>query len=168
MMGKSDYLGSLGAEAIGARLRRLSERIDRDAGRVYAALGVRFEQRWFGVLNQLHLHETQTVSDIARTLRISHVSVSQARKSLEGAGYIASLPNKNDARSKEIRLTNKGRHLVEMASPVWVALNATAIALAGEVDGLVDALDRLDNSLDRRPFYDRALCALNIEASSIS
>ena len=108
MMGKSDYLGSLGAEAIGARLRRLSERIDRDAGRVYAALGVRFEQRWFGVLNQLHLHETQTVSDIARTLRISHVSVSQARKSLEGAGYIASLPNKNDARSKEIRLTNKG------------------------------------------------------------
>ncbi len=167
-MDKSDYLESLGAEAIGARLRRLSERIDRDAGRVYAALGVRFEQRWFGVLNQLRLHETQTVSDIARTLRISHVSVSQARKSLEDAGFVVSFPNKNDARRKEIRLTNEGRRLVEIASPVWVALSATAIALAGEVDGLVDTLDRLDEALDRHPFYDRTLCALNVEASSIS
>jgi MarR family transcriptional regulator, organic hydroperoxide resistance regulator len=165
-MDKIDYLRSLGAEAIGARLRRLSERIDRDAAKAYGALGIRFEQRWFGVLNQLRLRETQTVSDIARTLRISHVSVSQARKSLEDAGLIVSLPSKNDARRKEIRLTNEGRSLIERVSPVWTALNATAIALVGEVDGLMDALDRLDEALDRSSFYDRTHCALNIEAPS--
>ncbi len=159
-MDEIDYLRSLGAEAIGARLRRLSERIDRDAGRAYAALGIRFEQRWFGVLNQLRLHEPQTVSDIARTLRISHVSVSQARKSLEDAGLIAISPKNNDARRKEIRLTNEGRRLIEQASPVWAALNAAASALVGEVDGLMDALDCLDQALERRSFYDRTLCVM--------
>lgn len=161
-----DYLRSLGAEAIGARLRRLSERIDRDAGRAYSALGIRFEQRWFGVLNQLRLHETRSVSDIARTLRISHVSVSQARKSLELAGLIISLPSKNDARRKEIKLTDAGRCLIEKASPIWVAQNTVAFALAHEVEYLMDTLNQLDDALDRSSFYDRTLRELDIATPS--
>ncbi|RYG81768.1 MAG: MarR family transcriptional regulator, partial [Alphaproteobacteria bacterium] len=50
MADKSDYSRSFGGAALGARLRRASERIDRDGTRVYATRDVRFEQRWYGVL----------------------------------------------------------------------------------------------------------------------
>ena len=42
--------------ALAARLRRLSERFDRDATKLYAAQNIRFEQRWYGLLNQLVLN----------------------------------------------------------------------------------------------------------------
>jgi len=69
-----------GAAAIGARLRRLSERIDRDAGRLYAEAGIDFEQRWFGVINLLALLGPRTVGELASFLGVSHASVSQVRR----------------------------------------------------------------------------------------
>ena len=53
MSDPKDYSRGFGGGALGARLRRASERIDRDSTRVYAALDIRFEQRWYGVLRQL-------------------------------------------------------------------------------------------------------------------
>ena len=53
--GAADYSRDKGGQALGARLRRLSERIDSDGTRIYAVRGVVFEQRWFGVLNQMIL-----------------------------------------------------------------------------------------------------------------
>src|SRR3954465_4059183 len=79
----------LGGAAIGALLRRISERIDRDANRVYARLGVNFEQRWMGVLDLLARQGPLSVKDLARDLRISHPSVSQTRSSLLKAGLVA-------------------------------------------------------------------------------
>ena len=49
----TDYSRSFGGAALGARLRRASERIDRDGTRVYAAQGIEFEQRWYGILRQV-------------------------------------------------------------------------------------------------------------------
>ena len=43
-----DFPSRSGGAAIGARLRRLSDRIDREADGLYAAFGIDFEQRWFG------------------------------------------------------------------------------------------------------------------------
>ena len=85
-----DYSRSKGGQALGARLRRLSERLDGDGTRIYAARGVAFEQRWFGILNQLILKGSSSVGELASTIRITHVSVSQACRSLEKAGIIRS------------------------------------------------------------------------------
>src|SRR5688500_13916709 len=75
-LGIMDYPKSVGGVALGARLRRLSEAIDRDATRAYSSLGIKFEQRWFGVLNQLALNGPMSVSEIASALRITRASVS--------------------------------------------------------------------------------------------
>ena len=91
-MTDTDFPRSQGGAAIGARLRRLSETLDYDAARVYGALGIRFEQRWFGVLNQIDRHGPMSVGDLATQLRITHVSVSQTRQSLERAGIIVAEP----------------------------------------------------------------------------
>src|SRR5438046_9381141 len=107
-----DYSRKAGGEALGARLRRLSERIDREATQVYVAQNMDFEQRWYGLLNQLILNGPMSIGQIAAALRITHVSVSQASRSLEAAGIVSSSASPADARRRQLSLTSKGDDLV--------------------------------------------------------
>ena len=151
----ADYSRQAGGAALAARLRRLSERLDRDATRLYAAQNIRFEQRWYGLLNQIIENGPMSIGDIGRALRITHVSVSQAARSLEAAGIITSAASAEDARRRELRLTPKGDALVAQLSPLWLALNRVSEELNAEADDVVRLLDRLDDALARRSLFDR-------------
>lgn len=153
---------ALSRAAIGARLRRLSAWIDDDATRVYADLGVAFEQRWFGVMSRLR-QGAMTVGELATSLRITHASVSQTRTSLEHAGLVRSLADANDARRRPLTLTASGRRLADRLQPVWAAFDQVAIELDDEADAVVDALDRLDRALTRRSLYDRLMARPEIQ-----
>lgn len=153
--GSDDYSRGKGGQALGARLRRLSERIDGDVGRIYAAQGVVFEQRWFGVLNQMMLKDPTTVGEIAAAMRITHVSVSQSCRSLEKAGIIRSAPDPADARRRTLSLTPAGHALVERLAPLWQSLKDVAAELNDEAGNVVAALDRLDDALARQSIFDR-------------
>ncbi|MFV3128622.1 MarR family winged helix-turn-helix transcriptional regulator [Niveispirillum sp. KHB5.9] len=150
-----DYVRGKAGAAIGARLRRLSERIDGDATRAYAAQGVAFEQRWFGLLNQLALNGAMSVGDLAQALGITHVSVSQARQSLEKAGLIRQEPDTTDARRRLLSLSATGTDLVARLAPLWTAFERASMELDREAGGLVAALDRLETALDRQSLFDR-------------
>lgn len=150
-----DYVRGAGGAAIGARLRRLSEALDGDAARAYADFGVRFEQRWFGVLNQLALHEAMAVGELAKALRITHVSVSQTCRSLRAARIVKAAPACGDARRKPLMLTKKGQQLVETLTPFWHALDCAASELNKEAGDVATALDRLDDALSRKSLLDR-------------
>lgn len=157
---KVDYTRTVGGAAVGGRLRRLSEWIDGDSGRVYAALGVRFEQRWFGVLNQLALRGEGTVGELAGALRITHASISQTRRSLEVAGLITAQPDPKDGRRRPLRLTAAGRDLVARLSPLWRALDEAAQDLNDEAGDAAAVLDRLDDALARRSWFERVMARL--------
>lgn len=154
-MKKTDYTGSLGGAALGARLRRLSEVMDRDAGKAYRLVGIDFEQRWFGVLNQIILNGPMSVNEIADALGITHVSVSQSRQSLEKAGYVTSRPDKNDGRRKEIILTAKGHDLTEKLKPLWQALERAAAELNEQAGDLVALIDKAEAALKTKTIYER-------------
>lgn len=156
-MNDQDYSRAARGAAIGARLRRLSATIDGDAVRVYAALGIGFEQRWFGVLNQLAIKGTASVGELAATLKITHVSVSQTRQSLESAGIVQSQSDPEDARRKILVLTAAGKQLVKQLRPVWAAFDDAARELNAESDDVVLALNRLDDALERRSIFDRIM-----------
>jgi DNA-binding MarR family transcriptional regulator len=145
----------MGGAALGARLRRLSEAIDRDATRAYATLGIPFEQRWFGVLNQLTLAGPMTVSELAAALRITRASVSQARQSLEDAGLVAAEEHPSDARQRHLVLTAAGAKLVRRLQPLWQAMHDAALELNAEAGNAVATLDRLDEALARQSLFDR-------------
>lgn len=153
--GSDDYSRGEGGQALGARLRRLSERIDGEVGRVYAAQGVAFEQRWFGVLNQMMLQGPTTVGEIAAAMRITHVSVSQSCRSLERAGIIRSAPDPADARRRILSLSPAGEALVARMAPLWQSLKDVAAELNDEAGNVVAALDRLDDALVRKSIFDR-------------
>jgi DNA-binding MarR family transcriptional regulator len=150
-----DYSRSFGGQALAARLRRASDRVDRDGTRIYAAQKVRFEQRWYGVLRQLVNQGDMSVGEIAAALRITHVSVSQACRSMEKAGIIKSAASATDARRRNLSLTPKGRALVKKLSPLWDAFNAAAEELNAEAGNVVKLLDLLDDALERKSMFDR-------------
>jgi len=150
-----DYTARSGASAIGARLRRLSERIDRDAARLYAESGVPFEQRWFGVMNLLHLRGTLTVGELAAELGVSHATVSQVRAALEKAGLIAWEADRSNARMRSLRLTATGQETVARLEPLWQALSDAAVDLNDEAGDAVAALDQLERAAGRLSLYER-------------
>lgn len=151
-----NYTSRAGGSALGARLRRLSERIDREVTQFYMEQGVGFEQRWYGTLNLLDQFGPLTVGELSEALGISHVSVSQARDSLHNAGLIDTVVDPDDARRRILRLSRKGRNLVNRLKPTWDALSASAEALDREAGGVVTLLDRLENALNRISISDRA------------
>jgi MarR family transcriptional regulator, organic hydroperoxide resistance regulator len=150
-----DYTRKYGPAAIGARLRRLSESIDEDAGRIYAELGIVFQQRWVGILEQLDRRGAQSVGELAASLGIRHSSVSQTRRSLEDAALVESDVDPQDGRSRLLRLSRSGKELVRRLQPLWKILNATSLELDAEADHVIAALDRLDRALERQSLYDR-------------
>lgn len=151
----TDITRKYGPAAIGARLRRLSESIDEDAGLVYDQLGIRFQQRWVGILEELSKRGPRSVGELAEVLGIRHSSVSQTRRSLEEAGLIESGADPDDARSRRLSLSASGRQLVRKLEPLWEILNATSIELDEEAGHVIAALDRLDAALDRLSLYER-------------
>lgn len=155
-----DYTFKYGSAAIGARLRRLSESIDEDAGRIYSESGIEIQQRWVGTLEQLAKGGAQSVSELAEALGIRHSSVSQTRRSLEEEGLIESEADPQDGRSRRLRLSNAGKRLVRRLEPLWDILNATSIELDAEAGQLIKALDRLDRALQRQSLYERVKAKL--------
>lgn len=145
-----DYPRSQGSAAIGARLRRLSERLDRETGAVYAAAGVRFEQRWFGVLNQLNMHGPMSVGDIAVALGVTHVAVSQTRAALLRKKLVVVDADPADARRNVLRLSAAGQRLATRLAGTWQLLNDVGRELDREAGGLVAAIERLERALDRQ------------------
>src|SRR3954447_15532095 len=111
MNGKS-LRGQASDAAIGARLRRLSERIDREANAIYHQQGIAFEQRWYGILSLLDARGPLSVVEIARILGITHVAVSQTRRSLMEAGLVASSSDDKDGRRRTLSLTKDGAAFV--------------------------------------------------------
>ena len=159
-----DYPRSVHAKAIGARIRRLSERIDRESGSCYALFDTRFEQRWFGIINQLRLHQSMSVGELASVLGITHVSVSQARKSLETEGLIKSISDPEDGRRSILVLTAAGERLVTKLAPLWSAMESASEELFAEADGLLEAIGRLEDALEARSLTKRIMDQLGDEA----
>ncbi|PVM90242.1 MarR family transcriptional regulator [Caulobacter radicis] len=157
----SDFSKGSGAAAIGARLRRLSERIDRDAARLYQESGEAFEQRWYGVVQLLSRQDALSVGDLSAALGVSHASISQIRDGLAKAGLIAWEIDARNARLRRLRLTPKGRDLAARLAPLWAALNAAAIELNDEAANALAAIERLEAALAGTSLYDRVRARLD-------
>lgn len=156
-----DYLRFVGAAAIGGRLRRLIELIDGDTGRIYSSLGVRFEQRWYGIINQIDINGPMNVSELSVALGITHVSVSQSRKSLEKAGLVSSTVDPKDARRRTIQLTNSGSELLGKMRPIWEAFDAAAIQLDRDAGQVLASIERLEDALNEKSMFERIQAELH-------
>jgi len=153
----TDYVTDQGGAALGARLRRLSAQIDADAAKIYETESARFEQRWFGVINQLALNGPMSVTSLAAALGISHPSISETRQSLQRAGVVEARPDPDDSRRRILSLSPAGEALIERLRPLWQVFDVVARDLDAEAGDVTLALARLEAALARKSLHARII-----------
>lgn len=140
----------------GTRLRRLTDRLDREVQALYRDAGVRFEPRWYAVFVSLREEGPATVGELAQRIEVTHAAVSQVRTALQSAGLIETRPDPKDGRRHTLALSADGEAMALQLQPLWDAINiATARLLAEEAPGLLGGLDDLARALDRAPLKTR-------------
>ena len=155
-----------GVTALGSRLRRLLERLDREVLAVYRAAGERFEPRWYGVFAALRDDGPLSVGDLSRRLGISHAAVSQIRTALEAEGLIRGQADPWDGRRQVLSLTPLGRETAARLAPLWSAIGAAVgDMLAEHAPTLPADLDALEQAIDRHSLAARVGTTLHPDIS---
>lgn len=152
----SDFITGKGSAAFGTRLRRLSERLDRDVRELYRAQGVDFEPSWYPVVIALDEIGAMSVGELASHMHISHAAVSQIRGKLLKSGLVAVRDDTTDHRRQMLRLTRKGQVLVERLRPLWKAIaHVTEQLNRLHAPHVLRELMALESALDDRSLFDR-------------
>jgi DNA-binding MarR family transcriptional regulator len=155
-----DYLASLGALALTARLKRLTDRLMYDARSLYEELGLGIEPNWHLVFLLLEERDTMTVTEITAALGVAHPSVVAITTRMAERGYLKQQANPTDGRSKRLRLTAKGKAKLAAAKPIWEASRLGLEGLLAETGVDVLALvTALEIALDHRGYRERTLDA---------
>lgn len=151
-----DLIRQKGAGGFGTRLRRLSERLDRQIEALYRSEGVDFQPRWYPVITTLIETGETSVGELAAMIGITHAAVSQVRGELIKAGLIRVKTDPADKRRQLLALSPKGQRHAERLAPLWHAIAAATDALLAEAaPGLLQVLDKLEGALDAVPMADR-------------
>jgi DNA-binding MarR family transcriptional regulator len=151
-----DLVTEKGAAAFGTRLRRLSERMDRDVRELYRRHAHDFEPGWFPVFVALAEEGPMSVGDLAQRMRISHAAVSQIRGKLSKAHLISVRADAADQRRQLLQLTARGHALAKRLAPLWSAIaKATDDICRKHAPHLLQQLEALEAALDERSLLER-------------
>lgn len=103
-----NFFDTVGKMAIGSRLRLLTDKITEDAAQIYDTYAVNMQPKWFPVFYVLSRGEQKTITEIAREIGHSHVSVSKIVREMAGKGLVKEKKDKADGRRTMISLSTKG------------------------------------------------------------
>jgi DNA-binding MarR family transcriptional regulator/N-acetylglutamate synthase-like GNAT family acetyltransferase len=119
-----EFYNKVGKMALGSRLRRLSELVTDQAGKVYELYNIDMNPKWFPVFYVLAAGEDKSIMQIAQEISHSHPSVSTIVKEMVKHGIAQEIPNKADGRKNYIRLTDKGREINERIQVQYTDVNS--------------------------------------------
>ncbi len=142
---------------LGTRLRSLGDRFLAMVQDLYQQLEIPFEASWFPLFYLLDRHERLSMMDASRELGFSHSAISQMAASLRKKGLLTLVRDAEDARRRDMTLTEEGRALLTRIKPVWLALDDV---LRQEQEAGIDwtpALQHLDDLLQRFDLNQRIL-----------
>ncbi len=114
----------------------------------------RFREKglYFGqppLLKYLSENKNATQKEIADFLHVSPPSVATSLKRMEEAGLVVRVENKKDARRNTIKLTKKGKELVEYADNMFMYVDDVAYRgfTEQELEILISFLERMNDNL---------------------
>jgi len=142
---------------LGTRLRALGDRFLAMVQDLYDQLEIPFESSWFPLFYLLDRHERLSMMDASRELGFSHSAISQMASSLRKKGLLTLVRDADDARRRDLMLTEEGRALLTRIKPVWSALDEV---LRQEQEAGTDwtpCLQHLDDLLQRPEVPQRIL-----------
>lgn len=143
------------APGLGTLLRHLTELLDGDLERIYAAMQVDYRARYTHVYRALLAGDRPTIRDIAQQTGMTHSAVSQTVSHMARHGLVA-LEHGRDRRQRLVTLTDKGASLREPLKRQWKLTALAAQQLDRQLSAplskiLMEAID----AVERLPFSQR-------------
>lgn len=152
----TDFIRQLAELALATRLKRLSDRLIGDVGRIYREQGFDFDPRWFALLQLLQQEGSVTVTDAAGMLRLTHPAIVQLSAQLEEAKLISTGKDKNDGRKRNMQLTSKGSDLLKRLTPLLKDIeDANREFLESTGYDVLSIIEKLEKALDEKDMYKR-------------
>ncbi len=153
-----DALEELGFLFLGSRMKRLAERMQADATKI-------FERAGFGkllpatnaVLAILDRYGPMTIGQLVERCGISQPAITRTVTGMKDQGTLTLTPLADDQRQKEVRLTPAGETLVsQLKAGPWREIRIAAEDLsAGLESGIMDQLGAMEDRLKERPLTER-------------
>jgi len=149
---ENDFMAELGPLALGSRLKRLADRLYRDASAALEADGRAMAPNHVPVLACLARFGEQRVTDLTRRLGVSQPGVTRMVLALSGLGLVRVDKAAGDQRQSFVRLTDEGeRQVAEMQIGNWPRVAAAARALyAGGGGDFLQQLGHVEAALDQQ------------------
>jgi DNA-binding MarR family transcriptional regulator len=109
--------------ALRAIARRYSDRSDARLAR----LGINAAKHNYLTVIYMSPEQQLTLSEISTLIHTSNATVTSMVAALEEDGYVKRVPNREDGRSAYVRITAKGRSIVERSVPMQHTLTEAAL-----------------------------------------
>ena len=136
------------------QLAELSRRVSAGFSRHYRARYGISVAEW-RVVAHLSRDEAVSVREIHRRVGLDKPKVSRAASRLEAAGYVTKAVNPVDRRLIELKLTARGREMIDTLAPIAAAYEAELRALLGGEDaGFRAQVAQLNAALSGEPSDD--------------
>ncbi len=137
-------------------LRLLQAAMDADIARVYAEADVSgLKPSWVMELLRLHARGPVTITELARSVQLTHSAVSQKVAAMRAAGWVRTTAG-TDARSKKVILTAKARRITGRLAAEWRATEAAIAEIEAEIPyPLSRVVTDIEEALRRENFHDR-------------
>src|SRR6056297_48769 len=150
---------SLGEMALGTRLRMLSDKVTKDATKLYALYGVDLKPNWFPVFYVLTQERTEkSIMAIADQIGHSHPSVVKIVRDMEKAELIAKTKDTSDKRKQLICLTKKGQQITKDIQNQYLDVNSAIIELFQQsTHNIWQGIIELEYLLNEKTLFDRVL-----------
>ena len=155
-MSKKDLINELKELALGTRLKRLSDSLMNDVGKIYKELQLDFEPKWFTMLYLLNQTDALTINEIADHLKLSHPAVVQFADQMQKNNLIVTKRSKTDARKRFIALSAKGKEVFIKLQPVLIQIEKSTHELVkGSGINLMLGLEKMEHQLASKSMYQR-------------
>ncbi len=151
-----DIISTLGALAIGARMRRLTDIFSRDVAIIYKEHHLDFEAKYFVLFYLIAQRDGIGIMEIADELSLTHPAIIHLAKELETKGYIESVKSPKDSRKRLLRLSKKGKASLPEFKKVWDKIEKLNTQLMRKQENnLVKSLEEMEALLEEKSYYKR-------------
>jgi DNA-binding MarR family transcriptional regulator len=137
-------------------LRLLQAEMDAEIARIYAEAEIRGLKPSFVMeLLRLHARGPMTITELARSVQLTHSAASQKVAAMRAAGWVRTTAGA-DARSKKVTLTAKARRITGRLAAEWRATEAAIAEIETEIPyPLSRVVTDVEEALQRKSFHDR-------------
>jgi DNA-binding MarR family transcriptional regulator len=137
-------------------LRLLQSAMDADIARIYADADLGgMKPSYVMYLLRLHARGPMTITELARSVQLTHSAVSQKVAAMRAAGLVRTAAGA-DARTRQVLLTAKARALAGRLAAEWRATEASVAEIEAETPyPLSRVVTDIEAVLRRKSLHDR-------------